>query len=95
MRDKATKKMVQCEFPFKFKGEKYNGCIDFNDIQNGNKVPSSPWCSTKVQGSDREHVTGGGHYGDCNSFCPSAGDKVEPPTTTTSRPTNSTGDIIK
>merc|ERR1712217_884391 len=70
VKDLATKQFLQCEFPFKFKGQTYNGCIDFIDIKNGQKVPGKPWCSTKVRGADREHVSGGSHYGDCNSFCP-------------------------
>ena len=70
VRNKATKKFVQCEFPFKYKGQTHNGCIDFIDIKDGIKVPGDPWCSTKVQGADREHVTGGKHYGDCNDSCP-------------------------
>merc|ERR1719219_1960701 len=69
VREKATNKLTQCEFPFKFKGETHNGCIDYVDIRRGKKVPGEPWCSTKVRGSDREHVTGGGHYGECTSSC--------------------------
>ena len=70
VKDRATEKLVQCEFPFKFKGETYDGCIDFIDIKNGTKIPGDPWCSTKVNGSDREHVSGGSHYGNCGSSCP-------------------------
>jgi len=70
VKDRATEKLVQCEFPFKFKGVTYDGCIDFIDIKNGTKIPGDPWCSTKVNGSDREHVSGGSHYGDCGSSCP-------------------------
>ena len=64
--------MVPCEFPFKFKGKTYNGCINFVDIKNGQQLPGDPWCSTKVSGSDREHVTGGRHYGECHNWhnCP-------------------------
>jgi len=69
-REKATNKLTQCEFPFKYKGTLHNGCIDYIDIREGKKIPGEPWCSTKVRGSDREHVTGGGHYGDCTSPCP-------------------------
>ena len=43
-----------------------------NQILDGKKVPGDPWCSTKVKGSDRQHVSGGGYYGDCNSSCPNA-----------------------
>ena len=72
--NKGTNQFMQCEFPFKFKGKTYNGCIDYIDIKNGQKVPGDPWCSTKVSGSDRRHVSGGGHYGKCHSSCPSAQD---------------------
>ena len=72
MKEEAAYQLKQCEFPFKFLGETYHGCIDFLDIKNGRKVPGKPWCSTKVSGSDRQHVSGGGHYGDCDSACESA-----------------------
>ena len=85
MKDKATKRFQKCQFPFKFKDKTHNGCIDFIDIRNGKKVPGDPWCSTKVRGVDREHVTGGSHYGDCNDSCQSA-DEV--PTNPTSEITN-------
>jgi len=34
-----------------------------------------PWCSTKVNESTREHVKGGGFYGDCDDTpqCPNVG----------------------
>ena len=68
---------MQCEFPFKYKGETHYGCIDYIDVKNGQKVPlnkgDKPWCSTKVSGSDREHVSGGGYYGECDSSCLDAG----------------------
>ena len=85
VRDKATKQYVPCEFPFKFKGKIHHGCIDYIDIKNGQKVPGNPWCSTKVRGSDRIHVNGGSHYGDCNSSCPGVDEGSK--TTTTKRPT--------
>jgi len=76
VRDKGTNKLMQCEFPFKYKGETLYGCIDWIDIKDGKKVSvntlknGKPWCSTKVSGPDREHVSGGGHFGDCDSSCP-------------------------
>jgi len=73
VKDVATNKLTRCKFPFKFKGETHNGCIDYIDVKNGKKVPGDPWCSTKVSGPDREHVTGGDHYGECGSSCPSSG----------------------
>ena len=30
-----------------------------------------PWCSTKVDPTTRQHITGGGFYGDCEASCPS------------------------
>jgi len=70
--DQATKRLVDCEFPFKFLGETHYGCIDFSGKEQGRKIPADPWCSTKVRGPERKHVTGGRHYGDCNSACPDA-----------------------
>ena len=77
VRNEANRRRnVQCEFPFKFHGETYNGCIDFTDKINGRKIPSErPWCSTKVRGRDRKHVGGGRNYGFCNSQCPMDGDR--------------------
>jgi len=70
--DQATNRLVDCEFPFKFHGETYYGCIDFSNIKRGRKVPADPWCSTKVEGSDRRHVRGGSHFGNCDPGCPDA-----------------------
>ena len=68
----ATNRNVQCEFPFKFEGETHYGCINYIEVKNGRKVPGKPWCSTKVSGSQREHVKGGRHFGNCDDSCPSA-----------------------
>merc|ERR1712217_21141 len=86
VRDQATKRLVECEFPFKFKGETHNGCIDYIDVKNGQKIPGKPWCSTKVRGSNRVHVSGGGHYGDCNSSCPGGSSTNEPTNTVETTP---------
>jgi len=72
VRDRATQRNVQCEFPFKFEGETHYGCIDYIIAKNGRKVPGRPWCSTKVSGSQREHVKGGRHFGNCDDSCPDA-----------------------
>ena len=72
MRDEGTSQKKECEFPFRFLGKTYYGCIDFIEIRNGRKIPGKPWCSTKVSGLNRKHVSGKGHYGDCNSSCESA-----------------------
>ena len=69
VKDEGTSQKKECEFPFRFLGKTYHGCIDFIEIRNGRKIPGKPWCSTKVSGSNRKHVSGGGHYGDCNSSC--------------------------
>ena len=53
VKDIATNKLTRCKFPFKFKGETHNGCIDYIDVKDGKKVPGDPWCSTKVKGSER------------------------------------------
>ena len=91
VREEATKKSKQCQFPFRFKGRTHNGCIDYIDVQNGQNLPGNPWCSTRVRGSNRQHVDGGGYYGDCKPSCP-GGDKGTK-TTTTRRPTRSTTTI--
>ena len=76
--------MVPCEFPFKFKGNTYYGCISWenNDPTSGTTGTTDPrnpsrygrtWCSTKVSGSDREHVGSGEFYGECDSKCPNQG----------------------
>merc|ERR1712217_422 len=70
VKEKATNKPTKCQFPFKFKGKTFNKCIDFIDIKDGEKVLGKPWCSTKVRASDKKHVDGGSHYGNCDSSCP-------------------------
>ena len=77
MKDYATQKIQDCEFPFRYKGELFYGCIDFLSLRKGEKVPlkegDKPWCSTKVNETDREHVNGGGYWGECDmSICPNA-----------------------
>ena len=72
VRESSSKTTKECEFPFKFEGETHNSCIDFLEIKDGQKIPTqdgSHWCSTKVNGSDREHVRGGGFFGDCPTSC--------------------------
>ena len=67
--------LKQCQFPFKFDGETFNGCIDFILKKNGDRRAVKPWCSTKVDESTRQHVKGQGFYGDCDSSpqCPNVG----------------------
>ena len=72
VKDGATNSFVQCEFPFKFEGETHYGCIDYTEVKNGRKVLGDPWCSTKVEGPQRRHVRGGGHFGNCDNSCPNA-----------------------
>ena len=55
-----------CIFPFRYDGISYNTCTYVNS-DNENK----PWCSTRVD-NNRNHVPGGGHYGNCGPKCPNA-----------------------
>ena len=79
VKEEATGKTLPCQFPFKFKGTTEYGCTLTLDIDtNGEIIPVStgiPWCSTKVSGSERQHVSGGGHWGDCSSSCAIADEK--------------------
>ena len=52
----------------------FYGCTIFQS-ENGN-----PWCSTKVDPLDHEHISGKGYYGDCPlplDECPSAEQGLE------------------
>ena len=51
-------------FPFRYNGVIYNTCT-LQDSDDENKA----WCSTLVD-DNNNHVTGGGHYGDCGPKCP-------------------------
>ena len=53
-------------FPFRYNGVSYNTCT--LDAADENK----PWCSTLVD-DNNNHVSGGGHYGDCGPKCPLPG----------------------
>ena len=71
MFEKNSGSLKPCKFPFVFKDEIFFSCttiIGKND--DGSFIQGDPWCSTKVNGSDREHVSGGSHYGNCPSSCP-------------------------
>ena len=70
----------QCQFPFKYDGKTFNGCIDFTVKKNGNHRPVKPWCSTKVNELTREHIRGKGYFGDCDNTpqCPNVGGFNEP-----------------
>lgn len=82
-RGKEGKKVQKpCVFPFKFDEEEFDGCINFilekddNGNYTGDRILVKPWCSTKVDETTREHVAGGGFYGDCDEKkpqCPNAG----------------------
>merc|ERR1712004_231066 len=89
VKDRATKKNVQCEFPFKFEGETHYGCIDYIQVKNGRKIPGKPWCSTKVRGSQREHVKGGSHFGNCDDSCPNAEEGLRQHQQSQNRPSSS------
>ena len=79
--EKASNQQKPCEFPFIFKKVTYHGCTKDDAGENGN-----PWCSTKVNSTTKEHITGQSFFGDCNPSCPinkrnpdSIDDSVEPP----------------
>ena len=59
----ATKDGKKCQFPFIYKGEKYEACPPDPEDPNEN------WCSTRTN-ADGKHVGGGGHYGFCDNNCP-------------------------
>lgn len=59
-----------CIFPFNYDNITYFGCTLKNDPEN------KAWCSTKVEEETQEHISGGGHWGHCNSQC-----KLDPTTT--------------
>ena len=50
-------------FPFRYNGVSYNTCTLHQADNN------KPWCSTLVD-ENKNHVPGGGHYGDCGPKCP-------------------------
>ena len=52
--------MKKCQFPFIFQNYTFYGCTDFGAPGEG-----KPWCSTKIDPLDFQHVTGNGYYGDC------------------------------
>ena len=52
-----------CKFPFRYLDVTYNTCT-LVDAEN-----NKPWCSTNVD-DNNNHVSGGGHYGDCGPKCP-------------------------
>lgn len=81
VRERNRRKQIKpCQFPFKYDGETFHGCIDFDvDSNTGRRQfvnrrgrPIKPWCSTKVDQSTRRHTSGGGFFGDCDASCPSA-----------------------
>ena len=51
-----------CIFPFNLEGITYNTCTLVAADND------KPWCSTRVDNFGN-HVTGGGHYGDCGPKC--------------------------
>ena len=63
--EKASNQKKPCEFPFIFKKVTYHGCT-----KDDAGVLGHPWCSTKVNSTTKEHITGQSFYGDCESSCP-------------------------
>ena len=65
--DCYTVNQKPCVFPFRFNGESYHRCtLDQAD------EPGAAWCSTLVD-ENGNHVSGGGHYGNCGPNCPLPG----------------------
>ena len=52
-----------CVFPFRYNSVTYNTCTLASADED------KPWCSTLVD-DNNNHVSGGGHYGDCGPKCP-------------------------
>ena len=60
----ASKTKEKCQFPFVFKNHTYYGCTK-QDSSNG-----KAWCSTRINPTSNEHITGQELFGDCDSSCP-------------------------
>ena len=63
-----TGSIKKCQFPFIFQNQTFYGCTTFG-------AEGIPWCSTKIDALDFQHVGGKGYYGDCPlplDICPSA-----------------------
>ena len=60
----------RCQFPFRYSGKEYNGCIVYetkgNDVKSN--VTRVAWCSTKVHPGNRSHIHR--HWGYCSEDCP-------------------------
>ena len=63
--EKASNQEKPCEFPFIFKKVTYHACTE-----DDAGVLGHPWCSTKVNSTTKEHITGQSFYGDCEPSCP-------------------------
>lgn len=58
-----TKKGINCQFPFTYKGKLYFDCPP-DPVEEGEF-----WCSTKTD-QNGNHITGKGYFGLCDSNCP-------------------------
>ena len=69
----ASGESKPCQFPFIYKNETYYGCTLKDSIGDLDTQTGKPWCSTKIDPLDYEHITDGDYYGDCvMEECPSA-----------------------
>ena len=69
----ASGESKPCQFPFIYKNVTYYGCTLKDSTGDLDTQTGKPWCSTKIDPLDYEHITDGDHYGDClMEECPSA-----------------------
>ena len=65
--DCYTENKKSCVFPFRYNGISYHRCTLEQADEQG-----VAWCSTLVD-ENGNHVSGGGHYGNCGPNCPLPG----------------------
>jgi len=55
----------KCKFPFEFDGNIFNGCLNFDLNDNGERIQTRPWCPTRFNQTGRDN----GFYGFCDDSC--------------------------
>ena len=71
--EEGSGELKPCQFPFIYKNVTYYGCTLKDSTGDLDTQTGKPWCSTKIDPLDYEHITNGDHYGDClMEECPSA-----------------------
>ena len=60
----------KCKFPFEYSGNLYNGCIEYDIVDEYGNTPEQKgsWCSTKVHSSNQSHIHG--YWAHCAKECP-------------------------